>query len=334
MRRELVEAVLAFAVASVGAGLTLRYSRRAGLLDVPNARSSHSVPTPRGGGIGIVAAVLLVLPYAFASFANSRTLYWILLLFVALAVAGWLDDRKSLSVGLRLPVHLGCGLAVAALVDEIAPLPGLLNVPWLLWWIFWTVGSINVVNFMDGIDGLVASTGVIYGLYLYAILPSTLPGAQFGLILAAACSGFLIWNWSPARIFLGDVGSVTLGFLFVIGGVLALGSVNPALVFLPLFPMFFDALVTLIRRFRRGEKLAAAHRSHLYQRLANDGHGHARVTLMYSLAAALGAFVAAAVRNAPPGQVTLAIAVYTLAVAGTWTFIDVWVTRRDRTDSR
>src|SRR5205823_4265605 len=123
---------------------------------------------------------------------------------------------------MRLPSHLVCGCAVAVLVNAIAPMPGIINIAWLAWWIFWSTASINIVNFMDGIDGMVASQGGVYGLFLFALVHSDLPGSRFGLILAGACLGFLMWNWAPAKIFMGDVGSGPLGLLLVIGGALAL----------------------------------------------------------------------------------------------------------------
>jgi Fuc2NAc and GlcNAc transferase len=228
-----------------------------------------------------------------------------------------MDDRHSIRVGHRLGVHLACGLAIALLVNQIAPHSGAINLAWLAWWAFWAVASINIVNFMDGVDGMIAAQGLVYGVFLFAISGSSV-GGRFGLIFAAASLGFLTWNWAPARMFMGDVGSGPLGLFFVIGGALCLVNVPATLVFLPLFPLFLDALITLLLRFRRGESLASAHRSHLYQRLANGGYGHARVSSIYALAAGLGAAIALAVRNASPQRVTAAIAVYVLFVLLGW----------------
>jgi UDP-N-acetylmuramyl pentapeptide phosphotransferase/UDP-N-acetylglucosamine-1-phosphate transferase len=229
-----------------------------------------------------------------------------------------MDDRGSIRVGLRLGVHLACGLAVAFLVNEIAPLPGVLNIAWLAWWVFWTVASINIVNFTDGLDGMIASQGIVYGIFLFALLSGSTLGGSFGLILAAACLGFLMWNWSPAKMFMGDVGSGPLGLFFVIGGALALEGAPAALVFLPLFPLFLDALLTVLIRFRRGEKLTNAHRSHLYQRLANGGYGHARVATIYALTASIGAVVALSLKDASPWRTTAAILLYVFLVLIGW----------------
>lgn len=322
--RALWGAALSFAISAVGVSLALRYSRRTGIVDIPNARSSHSVPTPRGGGVAIVAAVLVVSALELGTVEKSPNRLFVFLgtAVVLLTSVGWLDDRGSMPVRLRLWAHVACGIPVALLVNRIAPLPGSANIAWLAWWFFWTVSSINIVNFMDGIDGMVASQGVVYGLFLSALLPSDMAGARFGLILAAACLGFLVWNWAPAKIFMGDAGSGPLGLFFVIGGALALQGVRAPLVFVPLYPLYLDALMTLIRRFRRGEKLTAAHRSHLYQRLANERAGHAVVTLVYALAAAIGALVAVSVTHASGPVTASAILAYCITVATAWKLTD------------
>ena len=319
MIHDLWEPFGAFVISAAGAGLALSYARRSGLLDIPNPRSSHSVPTPRGGGIALVSAVLAVAAYEVVRIdRRSWSVFLVLLGAIALAFVGWKDDRRSIRVGIRLGVHLACGFAVALLVSEIAPLPGFLNITWLAWWVFWTVGSINIVNFMDGVDGMIATQGVVYGVFLFALLSGSVLGGRFGLILAAACVGFLIWNWSPAKMFMGDVGSGPLGLFFAIGGALALEGAPAALVFLPLFPLFLDALLTVLIRLRRGERLTDAHRSHLYQRLANGGFGHARVASIYALAASIGAFVALWVKNSSWSRVTAATLAYVLLVLVGW----------------
>jgi Fuc2NAc and GlcNAc transferase len=320
MTRELWEPLTAFVISVTGVGMALWYARRAGLLDVPNQRSSHSVPTPRGGGIALVTAVIVVGAYEVPRMdvRSSWTAFVLLGAVAALTFVGWMDDRRSIRVGLRLGVHLACGLAVALLVNAIAPLPSVLNIVWLAWWGFWAVASINIVNFMDGVDGMIASQGLVYGVFLFALLSGSTPGGVFGLILAAACLGFLVWNWSPARMFMGDVGSGPLGLFFAIGGALALEGAHASLVFLPLFPLFLDALLTMVIRMRRGERLTDAHRSHLYQRLANGGYGHALVTSIYALAAIMGVIVALSVKDASSSRIATAILIYVSLVATGW----------------
>jgi Fuc2NAc and GlcNAc transferase len=324
MTAPLWETALAFLLSAIGVGATVLYARRSGLLDVPNHRSSHRIPTPRGGGIALVASVFVLGAFAFLRTNQFPVDAFALLAAAAiiLTVVGWLDDRKTLRVSLRLSVHLACGLAVAALVNGIAPIPGWMNLLWLAWWVFWSVASINIVNFIDGIDGMIACQGIVFGLFIFSLMPLGSFGASYGLILAAACLGFLMWNWPPAKMFMGDVGSGPLGLFFVVGGALALESTSSSLIFLPLFPIFLDAMLTIAGRFRRGEDLTDPHRSHLYQRIANGGEGHARVTLAYGIFAALGAVVAFSVRNAPPLAVSIAIAAYCAVVVLAWALGD------------
>ncbi|MFL5482603.1 MAG: MraY family glycosyltransferase [Gemmatimonadaceae bacterium] len=313
-----------FAISILGVGLMLRVSRRAGVLDIPNHRSSHSVPTPRGGGVALVAAVLWGLTTELVSRHVGIQLSDVALIvaIVALAAVGWLDDTRSMRVGVRLAVHIACGVAITLVVAARGPHAGVLEFLWLAWWVFWTVASINIVNFMDGLDGMVSAQGVVYGVFVFSLASRGSTGSQFGIVLAAACFGFLLWNWSPAKMFMGDVGSGPLGMFFVIAGAFALGSAPASLLFLPLLPLFLDAFLTVLLRIRRREQLTQAHRSHLYQRLANGGWGHARVTSLYALAAAFGAVLALCVRNGSGAQLITAIAGYGILVVLGWTLLD------------
>lgn len=320
----LSDLLLSFGLSVLGVGAIFRYARKAGPIHVPNERSSHTVPTPSGGGIAVIAAVFAVATFDIAATGHfSRPLVTASALsLLVLTAAGWLDDRRPMSVSVRLLVHLLGGCAVALLVNELHPHSGLGNFLWLGWWVFWTMASINIVNFMDGIDGIVTCQGIVYGIFLFALLPAERFGSRIGLILAAACFGFLLWNWYPAKMFLGDVGSGPLGLLFVIGGALALQGAPPVLVFLPLFPLYFDAAMTLWYRHRKGENLTVAHRSHLYQRIANAGVGHPIVTLSYALVASVGAAVAVAVNGLAWTPIIIAVLVYVSASALLWKFLD------------
>ncbi len=319
------DTVLGFVLSLTGVGLALMYARRAGIIDIPNLRSSHRIPTPRGGGIAFVASVVAVGAFSLGSYfargvGLALTIVWVAL--TALALVGWADDRRDVPVAFRLPLHLACGCAVAFLVNTVAPTQGVINAFWLTWWVFWTVASINIVNFMDGIDGMIAAQGVVYGIFLFALQPPGSPSSRFALILAAASFGFLFWNWAPAKIFMGDAGSGPLGMMFAVGGALAIRDSRAALVFLPLFPLFLDALVTLVRRSFRGEKLTDAHRNHLYQRIANRWNGHALVSSAYALAAAIGAAVAVIVRDATALRVAGAAIGYLIVVGLAWSAAD------------
>jgi Fuc2NAc and GlcNAc transferase len=320
-----------------GVGLVRRYALARAILDHPNERSSHQAPTPRGGGLGMVVAFLLVA----SAMPGWLGVVWPLLLGVAaVAAVGWWDDRGHVPVRVRLSVHLVAAATLLPMVLLPAPLPGWMGMAALLWWVFWGVSAINVINFMDGIDGLVASQVALFGIHLTLGGAGWVPGASggtpggslpgmatgWGLLLAAVTGGFLIWNRPPARIFMGDVGSGTLGLLSVAGGLLLMRELGVSLVpaFLPLAPLFLDATWTLLRRWRRGERIWEAHRSHLYQRLANGGWGHARVTLLYGGAAA----AALPVTWLAPGLPRMAaITVYALAVVAGALLLEIRVSR-------
>lgn len=314
-------AALAATVSYVLVGLVRRDALRRGVLDRPNERSSHALPTPRGGGLGLIAAVAIAsLAQADAGRALAQ---WPAALAVGLvAVVGWLDDHRGAPVRIRLAVHVAAGLLLLPLAHAasfgLAGSPPVAAVVVALgcWWILWTVSAINVVNFVDGIDGIIGAQVLVYGMFLAWLGEADGPARAFGAALAGASGGFLAWNWSPARIFLGDVGSGALGTLIVIGGLLLLreGRVGFVAAYLPLVPIFLDASVTLVRRARRGEHLSQAHRSHLYQRLANAGVGHARVSLAYALASLL--LAAAVVRSAVAEGLLLTAAIAALVVVG------------------
>lgn len=277
---------VSFSVSAIFVYLVRWSALRAGVLDVPNQRSSHTRPTPRGGGAGLVAATLLVW---LVWDRDARIEYAVLLAVVgvvAVAAIGWLDDRRGgLRPRTRMAVHVVSGILILPLASQasVTPLPAAIA---LGWWAFWVVASVNVVNFIDGIDGLIGSQSMLFGVHLAANAQGS--ARLLGLVLAGASAGFLFFNWAPAKIFLGDVGSGALGVLFVLGGALAIrsGSLTLVSVFLPLAPIFLDAAITLAARAARGERLSEAHRSHLYQRLANGGMGHARVTSLYAVASA------------------------------------------------
>ncbi|MEZ4414067.1 MAG: hypothetical protein R2910_13845 [Gemmatimonadales bacterium] len=239
---------------------------------------------------------------------------------VLTALVGWLDDRSSLGVRARLMAHLAAGAMLLPLALWPSAVPAWMEMFAGFWWIFWAVSAINVVNFMDGIDGLIGSQAVIFGAYLALLGESGGMAGVVGLVLAGASAGFLLWNWPPARIFLGDVGSGALGLLFVLGGLLLIreGRATVVIAFLPLYPLFLDATVTLLRRLRRGERVTEAHRSHLYQRLANGSWGHARVTVLYAAMAA----AALPIALLPPGWMSPAIAAYFICVLGLGVALD------------
>lgn len=266
-----------------------RYALRANLMDRPNERSSHTVPTPRGGGVAIVFTVLLGLIVLVALGRVPDDLAVGLGVGGAvIALLGFVDDRQGLPARWRFLGHALCGVWLAMQLGPVPPVTvfGFL-VP--LGWVgealalVYLVWSINLYNFMDGIDGI-ASIQVITvslggALLAWMVgLPEALPVA---FLLAAAALGFLAWNFPKARIFMGDAGSGFLGFAM---GALALwyGHRWPHLFwcwFILNGSFMVDATTTLVRRVRRGERFHVAHRSHAYQYAARLAGSHVPVTL-------------------------------------------------------
>ena len=260
---------------------------RVGLIDLPNVRSSHVVPTPRGGGIGIVVGICVA---GLALAACGRLAWQVAALCAgaggAVALIGYIDDRRGLPARVRFLVHM---VAAAAVVALTWPWAGAMSDGWLggaafvVFWILAIGWLTNLYNFMDGIDGLAGSEAVfVFGGAAALSFMTGSPSGWTALFLAMSLgvAGFLCWNWPPARIFMGDVGSGFLGFMV---GSLALatwvdGVLSP-FTWLVLVSLFVaDATVTLLRRFARRERWYSAHRSHAYQWLSRTRLGHAGVT--------------------------------------------------------
>lgn len=281
------------AAIDIGAGLIACFGtwalipvlQRTAVIDRPNERSSHAVPTPRGGGIALIAAVLFAwIALIAAGIAPSR-LWLVLSGATLLAAVSWLDDLRGLSPVPRLFAQIAA-VILGVVSSQIAT--GALFQGWLPAWLDTTAAAVvwvwfvNLYNFMDGIDGLAGSEAamIAIGLVLFASFgvgenPSL---AALAGAVALAAIGFLVWNWAPARIFLGDVGSVPLGYLlgFLLLEAAARGHWQLAL----MLPLYFlaDATITLLRRLWRGERIWQAHRQHFYQRAVRRGLGHAAVT--------------------------------------------------------
>ena len=293
--------VAAAGVTWVATGLVLRLLRRRAILDVPNQRSSHSEPTPRGGGIAVVASIAAV-AIVWAVVGVLPATWWPLLAALAgLVLISGADDIRSMPVWLRLTVHLACVVTGVSLLAEYQLVfQGLLPL-WLdrlltiLAWLWF----INLYNFMDGIDGITCgeTIAICGGLFAVSfVATSDTPIPALALVVAAASAGFLPWNWSPARIFLGDVGSVGLGYIcgWLLLVTAADGQWGVALI-LPLYYLA-DATLTLVRRAVRLEPLWRAHASHFYQRASQRIGSHTRVTLTIATANLLliGAAIAGA----------------------------------------
>ncbi|HLN50118.1 MAG TPA: glycosyltransferase family 4 protein [Steroidobacteraceae bacterium] len=260
------------------------------VLDVPNKRSSHRAPTPRGGGMAIVVSLLAAVAVLGAvGLMPSRLATALWLSGGVVAVVGFLDDKRHVAATVRLTVHFA---AVSLFVWSRGRLPpidfgiavcdmgyagsvvGILALVWFL----------NLYNFMDGIDGIASVEAISIAAAAALILVMRgieSPAIPLLLFMAAAVGGFLVWNWPPARIFMGDAGSGFLGFVLgAIAWTTAASGELSVWFWLILFGAFFvDATLTLLRRWRLGEPLAAAHRSHAYQRLSRRLGSHRTVTL-------------------------------------------------------
>lgn len=267
-------------------GLVRRYASSRSVLDRPTERSAHRIPTPRGGGLAVAASVFAGLGVAVALGRVDDSLALALVGGGgAVAVAGWIDDRRGLAPSSRLMVHVAAATFAVVVLGGLprAGLWGGVDLGWAgsIVAILGVVWSINLYNFMDGLDGLAATEALQVGA-AGAILcfgAGDGSGGAAAAIIAGAAAGFLPWNWAPARIFLGDVGSGLLGFLF---GVLALGTERaggvPIGAWVILLAVFgFDATVTLVRRVLRGARWDTPHRCHAYQRLAGAGWSHPAV---------------------------------------------------------
>jgi UDP-GlcNAc:undecaprenyl-phosphate GlcNAc-1-phosphate transferase len=319
-------AILAPALVSFAVIALLRRSRWATrLADVPNERSLHSVPTPRLGGLGVMAGAL---PVA-ALFADAPLLV-LLACAALLALVSFIDDRESLPIEVRLPAHLAAAsVAVLAIAGPDGRHPGLGAVEATLA-IMALVWMTNLFNFMDGSDGLAGGMAAIgFGaLGLAAFRAGAFPLALAAAAIAAASAGFLAHNFPPARVFLGDAGSVPLGFL---AGALGLQGVVlgawPAWFPLVVFsPFIVDATVTLLARVLRGEPFWRAHRSHYYQRLVLAGWTRRALALRaYALMLAVGLSALLGLGSGP--QVRFGII---LVWAGAYALLFLAIERRAR----
>ena len=283
-------AVVSFGLAIVLTGwVKQRFSRE--MLDIPNDRSSHTQPTPRGGGLGfcLAFAVTSLIGWGLSHFWPAAALnlfpnpLYVVLVLLLLAVVGLLDDRFTLSAKVRYAVQLSAA-AIALLSFGAFSLTGLPETLWVAVLmggvtLIGFTALVNFYNFMDGLDGLVASVTALQLGFLALYLQQPI-----WWLLVAALLGFLGWNWSPAKIFMGDVGSTVLGASVAIA--LMVPTADPSLNVAALaitLPLTADAIYTLTRRLLRGENIFQAHRTHLYQRLQQSGWSHGRVVIAYGL---------------------------------------------------
>jgi UDP-N-acetylmuramyl pentapeptide phosphotransferase/UDP-N-acetylglucosamine-1-phosphate transferase len=279
-------------------GWFIKYAKSKNITDVPTQRSSHSIPTPRGGGLGFVITsfIAFILYFAWEGLLTSGTYLTLLISIAAVASLGWFDDRNDLSQTLRLIIQVIASAIVIFFVGRFDTfmLPFISEFslgfvgPFL--GIIWITGATNIYNFMDGLDGIATSQALSAsaGWMIFALLWNEPVLLTINLIVFATVFVFLIYNWAPAKIFMGDVGSLFLGFFFAVMPFLAASissehSIASTLWIgvLLLWPFLFDSSSTLVRRFRNGENIFEAHRSHLYQRLNIAGWSHSKISTLY-----------------------------------------------------
>jgi len=331
-------AVAALAASAAGVWLSIRLANRLGVLDLPNERSSHGTPTPRMGGVPMVGAVLVAFGFWIYWAAGDWSIHeWLscsVLFAAAMAILGLCDDLYSLSAIFRFLVQFVCASILLWAASGLLPALAIegWTIPRVVWvtvgatWIVWMV---NLYNFMDGIDGLAGGEAAVASSFFFLVF------AQYGeagwavanLFIAAASMGFLVHNWPPARVFMGDSGSAFLGAFYGVQSVVAALSTPvpfPVLV-LPFANFFMDTTFTLFRRMLGGEKWYQAHRSHIYQRMIGLGMSHAKVTWIELASVVFSCAVATwYIRSGVTVRALVLFVVVVAFVAG-----GVWVSRRE-----
>lgn len=307
-------ALAAFALTIVVTRRVLGYLRRKQIMDLPNERSSHSMPTPRGGGL----ATTPVLALALLALADFRLLG---LAALALLAICWIDDRKGLPPGPRFAAH---ALAVLGFLFTL-PADSLVFQGMLPFWadraiafVGW-LWFVNLYNFMDGIDGITGVETAALGLGIALVGGAALTAPA--LAVAAVGAAFLVFNWHPAKLFLGDSGSVPFGY--VLGGLLVMLAVQGQLAAALILPAYYlaDATITISRRALAGEKIWQPHRKHFYQRAVQGGKRHDQVSL------AIGAgnlLLIGCAWLAADGKVVVGSLLAVLVVAGLLTVLQKW----------
>lgn len=299
--------ILILFVSYIGVEIFRRWTIKRNLLAVPNERSSHKNPTPSSGGV-IISLVCLISLLIFRQISGENLYLPYVIGASVILIISFVDDVREVSPFLRLILHL-----VAAAIPvwafggfEILYIPfyGIINLGYFgtilaFVWIVWTI---SVYNFMDGIDGLAISEAIIAGLLwsVVGLLWNSDTAFYFGAFITFASIGFLIHNWQPAKIFMGDVGSAFLGFTFATFPLLIKNEVvqpekTAILLWISLFIIWFfvfDMTFTSIKRTLRGEKLWQGAREHIYQKIVIAGYSHRFVSLFYGiLQLILGAFL-------------------------------------------
>ncbi|MEZ5306963.1 MAG: glycosyltransferase family 4 protein [Pyrinomonadaceae bacterium] len=286
--------ILVFLVSWLAVGAFCKFSGHWNMLDVPNDRSSHETPTPVGAGVVFVSLSLLIATAFELYFYGTLRLWPFYAGGTAIAIVSWVDDRRPLSPFFRILIHVAAAAVCVWNFVGFSTVPSTIS-PWiytflLILSVLWVVWITNAFNFMDGIDGIAGLQGIV-GLGVWGFL-----GYQFGaidvwvvsVVSIAGVAGFLVHNWPPARVFMGDVGSAFLGFTF---GVLPLISLSrfaregeiwiPYIAVGAVWPFVADSVLTFLRRLISLERVWEPHRTHIYQVLVKQGSEHLTVTIIY-----------------------------------------------------
>ena len=275
----LLYALLSIFLSAVCSFVISKYGNMIAFMDNPNERSSHSTPTPRGGGVGILLAFVVV---GFLFIQNHA----IVSIVGCAGILGLLDDRFTFSSQLRLFIQII--LSIVAIVFISDSPPAVATIILFLFWIVFTTGTTNFYNFMDGINGVAGLTGLVgFGLLAFFafFIANNKEIAFMSIVLSTGCLGFLPFNFPQAKVFMGDVGSMFLGFAFAVFVVKLSTSLNVFLCLIMFLYLFYaDAIVTIYCRWRNGENLLQSHRRHLYQYLCNElAMPHWKVSSLYAL---------------------------------------------------
>ena len=264
--------------------LIKHYALHYNILDIPNERSSHMVPTPKGGGLAIVLAWYIGISILFFLKYIDKQLYLTLLSGLLLAGVSIIDDLIDLKPIIRLLVQVLTAILAFLFLNGIRPVAisgFVISSPILLYplVIIGIVWFINLFNFLDGIDGYASLEAIVIALAMFLLTSDNVC-----LVLIASVLGFLYWNWPKARIFMGDIGSTQLGFILIVLGIYFHNKAELSIVhWIMLSSLFwFDATLTLFRRWRNKENLTKAHKKHAYQRLVQSGFSHQRA-IIFSL---------------------------------------------------
>lgn len=338
-------AALSLALSAAGVWGSIRVAERIGVMDVPNERSSHSLPMPRMGGVPMVAAAAAAFGgwvfFAAGEGSFLKGLPYAFLFALAMFLLGFYDDLRNLSPLFRFLVQFVSALLLLVFLAPLLPDVSLWKWVFPRWaWVvpgaLWVVWMLNLYNFMDGIDGLAGGEAVLASSFFFLVF------AYFGqagwavanLVVAAASMGFLVHNWPPARIFMGDAGSAFLGSFYGMQSVVAALSTPvpfPVLV-LPFANFILDTTFTLLRRVWRSEKWYQAHRSHCYQRMTGLGMTHRKISFLELIAQTLSCVVAAMTLHLSPrwSVVLVVILLGGLMISGLWVSRMEAIRSRDR----